>query len=71
MSKPQIAKYGIVLEVETGNMDGKYTQDTEEMVEYWHGERPQYTHIGVYTNQSFSIPDHKFLANVRRRENDK
>lgn len=68
MKKNQIARYGVVLEVETGNMDGKYMHDTEEMAEYWHRERPQYTHVAVYTNKGFSIPDDKFLANVRRKE---
>ncbi len=54
-----------VLEIETGFMDGTYqiNPPNEDMAKVWDKTRPNHTHVMVYTNKFFRIPDNKFLAN--------
>ena len=67
--KKASGKAYLILEVETGLMDGWYRSEklVRGMDEYWDEARPGYSHVTVALDASDLpyIPDQRFLANAR------
>ncbi len=51
----------LILELDTGLMDGWYSYDCSEVLEYWDEVRPGHRHIIVESNATQYFPDHMCL----------